>query len=237
MRSSKAAPSLRRWLVVGPALLLAWTTILLAQTGGHETAITGAGEADERPLATQPAQPSVWSHASADRLRAGFAGGPHDFSAAGSQPHVLCVSCHVPSAPPTSQPALDEPADETQPLRPYQAIGVELNSASLMCVSCHDGVIASDVYTSAHATTFASQLGVSLAGPGRLGGHPIGVRYPTADPEYHPLAAVRADRRIKLPEGRIQCTTCHDPHNTEGHPHMLVTSNERSRLCLACHRL
>jgi predicted CXXCH cytochrome family protein len=48
---------------------------------------------------------------------------------------------------------------------------------------------------------------------------------------------VTADGRIKLPDGRIQCTTCHDPHNTQRHAGMLVISNDRSRLCLACHRL
>jgi predicted CXXCH cytochrome family protein len=40
-----------------------------------------------------------------------------------------------------------------------------------------------------------------------------------------------------LPGGRIQCVTCHDPHNSGRHEGMLVKSNRRSRLCLSCHRI
>ena len=33
----------------------------------------------------------------------------------------------------------------------------------------------------------------------------------------------------------LQCTSCHDPHNGAGAPHMLVKSNTASALCLTCH--
>jgi predicted CXXCH cytochrome family protein len=65
----------------------------------------------------------------------------------------------------------------------------------------------------------------------------VGIRYPQGSVEdYHPASAVRADG-LPLPEGRIQCVTCHDPHNAGGHAGMLQISNERSRLCLSCHDL
>jgi predicted CXXCH cytochrome family protein len=71
-----------------------------------------------------------------------------------------------------------------------------------------------------------------------LTGHPIGIAYPIADPRYHPVASLSApDSRIPLPDGRVQCISCHDPHNTGRHPAMLVRSNRGSGLCLSCHRL
>ena len=80
-----------------------------------------------------------------------------------------------------------------------------------------------------------------LVGDGRLGtrglrSHPVGVAYPNNDPRYHPLAAVE-NAGLLMPDGRIQCGTCHDAHNTDRHPAMLKISNERSRMCLTCHRI
>ena len=49
--------------------------------------------------------------------------------------------------------------------------------------------------------------------------------------------AKQADGAVKLPDGRIQCISCHDPHNTGRHAGMLVKSDHRSNLCLTCHRL
>jgi len=120
---------------------------------------------------------------------------------------------------------------------PFADYAFELDGASLLCLSCHDGVVASDVFTSSHATQLASQSGNSRLGYDGLQGHPVGVTYPVGNPKYHPAAAVTADGRIKLPDGRVQCTSCHDPHNRGGHKGLLVKSDERSRLCLSCHRL
>jgi len=33
----------------------------------------------------------------------------------------------------------------------------------------------------------------------------------------------------------VECVSCHDPHNAAGFEKMLVMSNRRSALCLACH--
>ena len=42
--------------------------------------------------------------------------------------------------------------------------------------------------------------------------------------------------KVLLPDGKIECTSCHDPHNQSGQPHMLVKSNRGSALCLTCHK-
>ena len=98
---------------------------------------------------TQPAPESVLALGNSDAIVGGLRGSKHDFS--GSNPEgELCRSCHNPHLPNAPSPLLDHRPTSTQPLRPYQAIGVDLNSASLKCVSCHDGVIAPDVFNGAH---------------------------------------------------------------------------------------
>ncbi len=52
--------------------------------------------------------------------------------------------------------------------------------------------------------------------------------------EYHPASFGEA-RGLPLPEGRVECISCHDPHNEAGLPFLLWTSNRRSSLCLTCH--
>lgn len=166
---------------------------------------------------------------------AGLVGSRHDFTQQGDRSLDLCTPCHTPHLPLPRGSGIDQ--EDSGRLVSYQADGVELDSASLLCLSCHDGVIASDVYTASHATTFAAQFGTSRLGTALLAGHPIGVKYPTSESTYRAPAAVTADGLIKLPDGRVQCISCHDPHNTGRHEGMLVRSNSGSRLCLACHRL
>lgn len=188
------------------------------------------------PVAMQSQAPAAPASAG-DRYTSGLVGSPHDFTQSEPPASDLCLPCHVAHlAGPPAQLAERQPA-ATQPLRPYQTLAAELDAASLLCLSCHDGVIASDVFTAAHATQFSSQLGTSGSRGRPLAGHPIGVKYPLSDPKYHPPAAVTSSGRVKLPLGRVQCTSCHDPHNTEDHDGMLVMSNQRSNLCLTCHRL
>jgi len=174
--------------------------------------------------------------AAAAPFRLGLLGSAHDFGRGDDDPRDLCLPCHAPHLP-GSPRAILEPEQRSGAILPtYDSAGIELDRASLLCMSCHDGVVATDVFTSAHATRLASQLGNERVGYGGLVGHPVGILYPAAREKYNTLAAVEA-AGIALPGGRIQCTSCHDPHNTGRHEGMLVFSDERSRLCLTCHRL
>ncbi len=169
-------------------------------------------------------------------LAAGLVGSKHDFTESLAHPRDLCTPCHTPHLTGGRAPLWDRRPAAAAALASYQSTGAEFDGSSLLCLSCHDGVIATDVFTETHGTTWS--VGRAWPrGPGRRAGHPIGVKYPPAEPTYHSIAAVTADGRIKLPEGRVQCISCHDPHNTHRHPGMLVRSNRGSRLCLACHRL
>lgn len=173
----------------------------------------------------------------ADHLSAGIAGTKHDFTHGSGRSLDLCTPCHTPHLSVVKPPVMDSREPLAQRLRPYSGEGVDLDESSLLCLSCHDGVVAKDVYRSAHAARISSQLGSSWVGKASLTSHPIGVKFPIGDSTYRTIEAATADGAIKLPGGRLQCISCHDPHNTKRFEYMLVRSNQGSRLCLACHRL
>lgn len=187
---------------------------------------------------TQPAttQPTTAAPRVAEaRLVTGLVGSKHDFRQLNESVRDLCLPCHTPHVASAPPPRLDGRETVTRPLQPYEGFDVELTGWSLLCLGCHDGVTAQDVYSSAHAITVADQLANSRLGTPGLRSHPVGNLYPTNRADYHAVASVEAIG-LPLPDGRIQCATCHDAHNTEHHVGMLRISNERSRLCLTCHR-
>lgn len=210
-------------------------TILIACGALMRSATELPGQsAAQAPPASQP---DVAEAEAIGRLARGIIGSKHDFTDSGRVARDLCLPCHTPHVTSREAPLITA-------TQPAVVSGVplgsdaQLNAASLVCLSCHDGVVAPDVYAGPHAMTWSDRaVGGVRAGASRLTSHPIGTLYPVARPDYNSPAAVSRDGRIRLPEGRVQCTTCHDPHNTERHHGMLVISNERSRLCLACHRL
>jgi predicted CXXCH cytochrome family protein len=210
--------------------LVFWTLFLWI---GCVEAPKARPRATTRPSDFGAVDTEPWTEA----LAGGLVGSKHDFSLDGESPRDLCLSCHTPHITAAKAPLLDRSPRAARVVSLRQAYNEELDSATLLCLSCHDGVTATDVYSSSHATQWIGQLGSSQLGAGPLSSHPIGNQYPLADAKYHGVASVQADGRIKLPRGRLQCISCHDPHNTERHPAMLVKSNNRSALCLACHRL
>lgn len=168
----------------------------------------------------------------------GLLGSKHDFSDGGRLPGNLCLPCHAPHITASEAPLLIRRSAASQPIRAFGSKAGVLDAASLVCLSCHDGVVASDVFAGAHGASWSdlSTRGIPVGGT-RLTSHPVGVEYPTGDPKYRSAEEVSSVNGLKLPEGRLQCTTCHDPHNTARHPSMLQMSNERSRMCLSCHRI
>lgn len=186
----------------------------------------------QEAAATQPAE-SV--EPAGQRLVSGLIGSAHDFTRLGYG-RDLCLPCHTPHQAFSEPPLLDRRGVTPLPLRPYQAGEVVLTGWSLLCLGCHDGITASDVYSSPHATTVAAQINAARFGAPGLRSHPVGVRQPDTAEKYYPPEAVEA-AGLPLVDGRIQCTTCHDAHNTHGYSHMLRNSNQGSRLCLTCHRL
>jgi len=170
-----------------------------------------------------------------DLYAGGLTGSKHDFSLSDGRWKDLCTPCHTPHEPKLPDAAV--PGAPPVRFVSYSADPTSLDRSSVLCLSCHDGVTAQDVFTGAHAVSWSTPLGAStLPISGRVS-HPIGIRMPLGDSTYRSPAEVQASGLVKLPDGRVQCISCHDPHNTDRHPAMLVQSNRGSRLCLACHRI
>ncbi len=206
------------------SLLAAWGLVL------------GAGALVVWPGRASSAQDAPARAAQRD-FSGGLLGSKHDFTQDGGATRDLCLPCHTPHLTAAEAPLLTRRAAPPQRAQKYGALGIELSAASLLCLGCHDGVAAPDVFTGPHAMSWMDASGGgSRVRKSRITSHPVGIAYCDGVDGYAGSSAVVA-AGLPLPEGRIQCTTCHDPHNTHRHPGMLVISNERSRLCLACHQL
>jgi predicted CXXCH cytochrome family protein len=120
------------------------------------------------------------------------------------------------------------------------------NGSSRLCLSCHDGTVALGSVSSG-APQIKMQGGVlnmPVGDPSNLGtdlsaDHPISFVYDAAlaasdsaavnNPDNLNTKAVRMDS-----QHRLQCTSCHDPHNNQ-YGNFLVVS-DTSTLCLVCHK-
>lgn len=107
------------------------------------------------------------------------------------------------------------------------ALSQILDQVSLECLSCHDGVIASDAsykIIGGAAVTY-ERNGLS---------HPIGMDYRQSalhDRELRPVESLSP--YIALYDGKVGCASCHNPYSSEHR--MLTMSNSGSALCLECH--
>ncbi len=150
-------------------------------------------------------------------------------------PHIQAV--RAAATPPATQPAT-RPSPE--PFRVEDQRKVFLPNrytpgpASLICLGCHDGTIATSTIGSSHAMLAGVREGFKVPEGFIRRDHPIGVPYPSDRRKYHPRALVE-NGGVRLPAGRIECVSCHDPHNESGVARLLIKSNRRSALCLTCH--
>jgi predicted CXXCH cytochrome family protein len=139
----------------------------------------------------------------------------HDFSSGGNN---SCVYCHN----------AEEPTDAAFTITPQ----------SQGCLTCHDG-------STPEATQHLSPGSTAdrLQRPFDLGrrtpiDHPFGVLYQEArsiSPTLK-LRPVPLSGSIKLYDGKVECASCHSPHDCSQKP-FLRMSNEKSALCMTCHEM
>ena len=129
---------------------------------------------------------------------------------------------------------------------------------SNLCMSCHDGTVGvnslgnpSNDLGANPTMGSGNELDVNgrilAARPSNLGSdlmndHPVNFTFDaalaTADGGlYTPVSAqyVDAAQNVPLFTAKVQCASCHDPHDNTNSP-FLVKSNTGSGLCLTCHR-
>ncbi|RMG47191.1 MAG: cytochrome C [Acidobacteria bacterium] len=128
---------------------------------------------------------------------------------------------------------------------------------SNLCMSCHDGTVGvNDLGNPANDTggnpTMGSGNELDAAGkilpsrPTNMGtsladDHPVNFTYDSAlaaaDGELNtPESSMWVDAAHTVPlfNGKVQCASCHDPHNNTNEP-FLTKTNQGSQLCLTCH--
>lgn len=183
--------------------------------------------------------------------QAAITGSAHDFSTASwNFSGEICQPCHTPhdanldveGAPLWNRQTTTATFDlYSSPTFDGSATIGQPSGTSKLCMSCHDGTVALDNYggfTGGNNFAFL-QVGTDLRND-----HPVSFTYDStlasADPElYDPTtqssglgSTIHVDL---LHEGRLECSSCHDVHNSSGSDYLLVKSNEGSALCLTCH--
>ncbi|HEU5452735.1 MAG TPA: cytochrome c3 family protein [Terriglobales bacterium] len=126
------------------------------------------------------------------------------------------------------------------------AASLPTDSPSRLCLSCHDGTVA---LGSTYGSSTPLPTNKSLSEKNNLGtdlrsSHPFGfdtwVRDNTLRDElFSSNPRITGDAHVKLYAGRIECSTCHEPHTPNIDPKrpdmFLAVSNENGGLCLSCH--
>lgn len=165
----------------------------------------------------------------------------------------ICVYCHTPHRSKAAGPAWNR-SDGGRVYVKYWSPTLDaygpggappIDGVSRLCLSCHDGTVAlSKGLRSGRPALTARRrgLGIDLAGS-----HPLSfritesliIRNNARDLPLRTLAEMKNDREVKLDShDKIQCTTCHDPHNdryraSSGVP--LYRKPTWEGVCLTCH--
>jgi len=115
-----------------------------------------------------------------------------------------------------------------------------------LCMSCHDGTIALGSLYNPPNTGVPTTIGVigNITGTGADMGtsladdHPVNFTYntalATADGELEDPSANATVAGLLDGAGKVQCSSCHDPHDDTNSP-FLVVDNAASALCSTCH--
>lgn len=106
-----------------------------------------------------------------------------------------------------------------------------IDAFSQDCLSCHDGLRASDIAVVYRNSPENPRKGKRVSGKD----HPVGMDYAdyvaSGRGNYKPIAMLNS--KMMLINGKVGCLTCHNPLNPE--KNHLVMSDFRSALCLTCH--
>jgi len=158
----------------------------------------------------------------------------------------ICIFCHTPhnsrpNAPlwNRNDPGLTYTLYSSSTL---QASPGQPDGSTLLCLSCHDGTIAlGSVISRQSIINFATgsfmPSGVSNLTKNLRNDHPVSFVYSsgiaTADGQLKVPTAITPP--VTLESGKMQCTSCHDPHKNI-YSDFLVATSQNSNLCNSCHQ-
>lgn len=173
----------------------------------------------------------------------------------------VCKFCHVPHNAVVPAPLWGHTLSVAQYQVPelrggqkFRAPAPQPDGSSRLCLSCHDGTVAlGDVAGVAGPIAMAGSTHLVPGRKGFLGtdlsgSHPVSFVITesvnpadsTGDMGMRPLSAIQADPVVKLDgRGKMQCTTCHDPHSDLYYQPGLVprfwVKPTVDEVCLTCH--
>jgi len=177
---------------------------------------------------------------------AGIANTPHNLSVSGpgtvksATEKRICIFCHTPhnarSEAPLWNRNLSSATYTVYSSKTFDATADQPTGNSKLCLSCHDGTIAlNQIYS---GTIQGTSLSNPLTGEANLGtdlrdDHPISFLYSdstVADNQLINEASLPSF--VKLQNGRVECTSCHDPHTEAQY---FLNNADISQLCSSCH--
>ncbi len=176
------------------------------------------------------------------RAQSQIAGSPHDLSAvSGGNPCSFCHTPHggVPGTPLWSR-QLSNAYYQIYQSSSLQAQVGQPTGSSKLCLSCHDGTVAtSESLNSGGGIQAMMPAGQADLGTDLSDDHPISFVYSAElaaqDPQLRSPLSLHPALKLSA-TGEVQCTTCHDAHNNQ-YGNFLVMPNHEAQLCTSCHDL
>ncbi len=178
-------------------------------------------------------------------------GSAHDFSsAAWNTSGQICIVCHTThnadvsiSDAPLWNHEMTAATFTVYSSSTLDATVGQPDASSKLCLSCHDGTVATDNFGGETAgTNFIS--GAALVGSDLSNDHPISFTYDATlasndgglyDPTTTNSGLGGTIAEDMLIGNKLQCASCHDVHNSSGNSKLLLVDNSGSALCLTCH--
>jgi len=193
---------------------------------------------------------------SASALFASIIGSKHDLQPSGDKINDdLCVYCHTPNMPASTfeSAPLWSKGEKMESFIIYGSGSDEradlVNSPSMACLGCHDGVNAINSIVNTSSPAGLVQLGRFGLGMDKSKDHPVSVPYVAGASGLRAIntnlsvssgrqwqgATTIADLLRGTNSDRVECGSCHDPHMGENPTFLRVPANAKSSLCLGCH--
>jgi predicted CXXCH cytochrome family protein len=162
-----------------------------------------------------------------------------------------CLFCHAPHNVLDDQTPLWNHELSSQLYTPYSSSTYHQSgqqplygTSTKLCLSCHDGTIApGQTIASGYIPMSGSMRSSATFGSDLRSSHPVSIPAPFADngglnPQLLASPPGTGDPSVRLPQNRLECTTCHEPHTPNLDPvvtKFLVRDSSQGQLCLVCH--
>ena len=186
----------------------------------------------------------------------------HDFSARSksdiraASKDEMCVFCHTPHRANPAAGLWNQKESTGYTYQVYQSSTMtstvsqpHSTDSSKLCLSCHDGTVALGDTVNDGLIPMRSLPGdqkLPPSNPGNLAGGGLSL----ADSHPFAFSPNLSNNQVRQPppgdlvtldqQGRVQCASCHDPHNETVDPvegRFLVKGNSSSAICTSCHNL